>query len=79
MFCMADNDQDLMKCLNLVNDNVLFDQEQDPLFYVLNIFFSIDVSLHIHLSNIKTLSPGTHTLGVPGKNTKNKFLSKKSN
>ena len=33
-------------------------------------FFSIDILLRIHLNNIKTLSPGTNILGVPGKNIK---------
>ena len=39
-------------------------------------FFSIDMLLHIHLRNIKTLSAGTNKLGVPGKNIKKKFLIK---
>ena len=33
-------------------------------------FFAIDILLQIHLNNIKTLSPGTDILGVPGKNIK---------
>ena len=33
-------------------------------------FFSIDILLHIHLNNIKTLLPGANILGVPGKNIK---------
>ena len=37
---------------------------------VFKLFFSIDILLHIHLSNIKTLSRGTNILGVPGKNIK---------
>ena len=33
--------------------------------------FSIDILLlHIYLNNIKTLSPGTNILRVPGKNIK---------
>ena len=39
--------------------------------------FSIDILLHIHLSNIKILSPGTNILGVPGKNIKKKNLINK--
>ena len=34
----------------------------------LGIVFFIDILLHIHLSNIKTLSPGANVLLVPGKN-----------
>ena len=33
-------------------------------------FFSIDILLHIHLNNIKALSPGMNILRVPGKNIK---------
>ena len=33
-------------------------------------FFSTGILLHTQLSNIKTLSPGTNILGVPGKNIK---------
>ena len=34
----------------------------------LGIVFFIDILLHVHLSNIKTLSPGANVLLVPGKN-----------
>ena len=34
--------------------------------------FSIDMLLHIHLRNIKTLSAGTNKLEGPGKNIKKK-------
>ena len=34
------------------------------------VFFSIDILLHMHLSNIKTLSRDTNILGVPGENIK---------
>ena len=40
-------------------------------------FFSTDILLHIHLNNIKTLSPGTNILGAAGKKHKTKFLIKK--
>ena len=33
-------------------------------------FFFINILLHIHLNNIKTLSPGSNILGVPGKDIK---------
>ena len=38
-----------------------------------SIFFSIVTLLHIHLNNIKALSPGTNILGVSGKNIKKNF------
>ena len=41
------------------------------------IYFSIDILLHIHLNNLKSLSLGTNILGVLGKNIKKKFLIKK--
>ena len=44
------------------------DEFSDILFFIL--FFSIDILLHIHLSNIKTLSLGTNIMKVPGKNIK---------
>ena len=41
--------------------------------YTVFFFFSVDILLHTHLSNIETLSPGTNILGVPGENMKMNF------
>ena len=49
---------------------IAYEEYFDSAIYLLLLFFAIDMLLHIHLNNIKSLSPGTTILGGPAKNIK---------